>query len=157
MLHDAQVAVDLLVSLPEVDAAKIGCVGHSLGAKQALYLPAFDERMICSVSSEGGIGIEQSNWEAPWYLGPKVKEPDFLLSHRELVAMIAPRPFLLIGGNASDGVASWPYIAAALPVYRLYGEPAKIALYSHSKGHAVPPEAERVIYQWFDTFLPDDD
>jgi len=153
MVLDAQIAVDILVSLPEVDSQRIGCTGHSLGGKQALYLPAFDERVYCSVSSEGGIGIEQSNWEADWYLGPLSKEQGFPLNHREILAMIAPRPFLLIGGNDSDGDASWPYIAAAMPVYRIYGDPPRLGLFNHKKGHTMPPEAEKTTYEWFDSFL----
>ena len=153
MILDAQIAVDILVSLKEVDPQRIGCTGHSLGGKQALYLPAFDERVYCTVSSEGGIGIEQSNWEADWYLGPPSKAEGFPLSHREILAMIAPRPFLLIGGDASDGDASWPYIAAALPIYRLYGEPPRLGLFNHKKGHAMPPEAEKTTYEWLDAFL----
>ena len=153
MILDAQIAVDILVSLKEVDPQRVGCTGHSLGGKQALYLPAFDERVNCSVSSEGGIGIEQSNWEADWYLGPPSKEKGFPLSHRDILAMIAPRPFLLLGGDASDGDASWPYIEAALPIYRLYGEPPRLGLFNHKKGHTMPPEAEKVTYEWFDAFL----
>ena len=153
MILDAQIAVDILVSMKEVDPKRIGCTGHSLGAKQALYLPAFDERVYCSVSSEGGIGFEQTNWDAEWYLGPDVKKPNFHLNHQEIVAMIAPRPFLVLGGDASDGDASWKYIAAALPVYRLYGEPTCIGLFNHRKGHSIPPEAEEKTYQWFDAFL----
>lgn len=156
MVLDAQVAVDILTSMKEVDPKRIGCTGHSLGGKQALYLPAFDERVACSVSSEGGVGIEQTNWEADWYLGPDVKKKGFPLSHREIVAMIAPRPFLLIGGDASDGDASWPYIEAAMPVYRLFGEPVCIGLYNHKQGHAMPPEAEIKTYEWFDAFLRPD-
>lgn len=154
MLLDGQTATDILVSLPEVDATRIGCVGHSLGAKEALYLPAFDDRIVCSVSSEGGVGIEQSNWDAEWYLGPDVKKPEFPRSHRELVAVIAPRPFLLLGGDASDGEASRPYIDTATEVYRLYGSEKKIELFNHRKGHTLPPEAERRIYDWFEKFLP---
>ena len=153
MILDAQIAIDILVSLPEVDAQRIGCLGHSLGGKQALYLPAFDERVYCSVSSEGGIGIEQCNWDADWYLGPPSKEEGFPRCHREILAMIAPRPFLLIGGNASDGDDSWPYIAAAMPIYRLYGEPASLGLFNHKQGHSVPPEAEKIMYEWLDAFL----
>ena len=69
MVHDAQVSLDLLASLPEVDPQRLGAVGHSLGAKQALYLAALDERVRVAVSSEGGIGRSFSNWSAPWYLG----------------------------------------------------------------------------------------
>jgi dienelactone hydrolase len=153
MILDAQIAVDILVSLKEVDPQRIGCVGHSLGGKQALYLPAFDERVYCSVSSEGGIGIEQSNWEADWYLGSPSKTKGFTRNHSEILAMIAPRPFLLIGGNASDGDASWQYIEAVLPIYRIYGEPACLGLYNHKQGHAMPVEAEKIIYEWLDAFL----
>jgi len=153
MILDAQIAVDLLSSLKEVDASRIGCTGHSLGGKQALYLPAFDERVACSVSSEGGIGIEQSNWEAEWYLGKKAKEKDFPLHHSEILAMVAPRPFLLLGGNSSDGDASWGYINSVLPIYKLYGEPLRVGLFNHKKEHTMPPEAEKITYDFFDYFL----
>jgi dienelactone hydrolase len=153
MILDAQIAVDILVSLKEVDPHRIGCTGHSLGGKQALYLPAFDERVYCSVSSEGGIGIEQSNWEADWYLGSPSKTKDFAKNHYEILATIAPRPFLLIGGNASDGDASWKYIETVFPIYQLYGEPACLGLYNHKQGHTIPPEAEKIIYEWLDAFL----
>jgi hypothetical protein len=55
MLFDAQRAVDVLESLGEVDKNRIGAMGHSLGAKEALYLGAFDERVKAIVSNEGGI------------------------------------------------------------------------------------------------------
>jgi len=154
MLLDGQIAVDILVSLPEVNSKQIGCVGHSLGAKQAFYLPAFDERVFCSVSSEGGIGVEQSNWEAEWYLGSEIKQPNFPRNHREIAALLAPRPFLLIGGDSADGVASANYIESARSVYRLYGESNRIELFNHKKQHTVPPEAEEKIYQWFEKYLP---
>ena len=44
----------------------------------------------------------------------------------ELLAMAAPRPFLLLGGNSADGDRGWPFIAAALPAYELYGKPARL-------------------------------
>jgi len=153
MLFDAQVAVDILVAQPAVDAARIGAVGHSLGAKEVLYLAAFDERIRCTVSSEGGIGTTYSNWDAPWYLGPAIGDGSFPREHHELLAMIAPRPFLLIGGDSADGDRSWPFIAAALPVYGLYGQRADIGLLNHRQGHAVPPIAERRIYEWIEAYL----
>jgi len=153
MLHDALVAVDILTSLPQVDAKRIGSVGHSLGAKEVLYLAAFDERVQVTVSSEGGVSCTFSNWYAPWYLGETIRSPDFTHEHHELLALAAPRPFLLLGGNSADGDQSWPLIEAALPVYRLYGDPPRLGLFNHKQGHAVPPEAEKRIYEWFDTYL----
>jgi dienelactone hydrolase len=153
MLYDSLVATDILAALPEVDAERLGAVGHSLGAKEVLYLAAFDERIKVSVSSEGGIGTKFSNWDAPWYLGPTIKEPAFTHEHHELLALAAPRPFLLVGGQSADGDQGWPFIAAALPVYELYGKPARLGQFNHRKGHAVPPEAEKRIEEWLMTYL----
>ncbi len=153
MLLDAIVAVDILVAQPDIDVKRIGAVGHSLGAKEVLYVAAFDDRVKVTVSSEGGIGTKFSNWDAPWYLGEGIRSDDFKREQHELLAMIAPRPFLLLGGNSADGDRSWPFIEAALPVYKLYGSPARVGLFNHRQGHAVPPEAEKKIYQWFEAYL----
>ncbi|MHC4400257.1 MAG: alpha/beta hydrolase family protein [Planctomycetota bacterium] len=153
MLFDAQVALDVLAGLPEVDAGRLGAVGHSLGAKEVLYLAAFDERVQVTASSEGGIGTRFSNWEASWYLGEEIRRDTFDREHHELLALVAPRPFLLLGGDSADGARSWPFIEAVLPVYRLYGGTPRVGLFNHGKGHAVPPAAERRIDEWFDAYL----
>jgi dienelactone hydrolase len=149
MLFDGQRALDLLLTLDEVDPQRLGAAGHSLGAKEALYLAAFDKRVKAAVSSEGGIGIDFSNWDAPWYLGTKVPGHD----HHELLAMIAPRAFLLIGGESADGARSWPFIERALEVYRMYGPTSRIGLYNHAQGHRIPPAAEQRVYEWLQTYL----
>jgi predicted peptidase len=151
MLFDAVVALDILASQPEVDSQRLVAIGHSLGAKEVLYLAALDERVTVAVSSEGGIGTRFSNWEAPWYLGDAVKM-GLGHEHHELLALVAPRPFLLVGGDSADGARSWPFIEAALPVYHLYGQPARVGLLNHRKGHSVPPEAERRIYEWIEAY-----
>jgi hypothetical protein len=153
MLHDALVAVDLLAQMPQVDADRLGAVGHSLGAKEVVYLAAFDERIKVAVASEGGIGVRFSNWDAPWYLGPAVKQPGFVRDHHELLALAAPRAFLLIGGESADGDRSWPYIESVLPIYRLYGRSARIGLLNHRRGHALPPDAEAQVYEWIEAYL----
>lgn len=153
MLLDGLIAVDILASLPEVDAARIGCIGHSLGAKEALYLAAFDDRLRAAVSSEGGVGISFSNWHDAWYLGESVRAPNFPREHHELLALAAPRPFLLVGGDSADGERSWPFIEAALPVYRLYGDSPRLGFYNHREGHSVPPLAHARMLEWLQTYL----
>jgi dienelactone hydrolase len=153
MLYDAVVALDILAGLPGVDAGRLGVVGHSLGAKEVLYLAAFDERVKVAVSSEGGIGTRFSNWDAPWYLDKDIRRPGFHHEQHELLALVAPRAFLLLGGNSADGDRSWPFIEAALPVYRLYGGTPRLGLFNHKKGHAVPPEAQQRIDEWFAAYL----
>jgi pimeloyl-ACP methyl ester carboxylesterase len=46
-------AVDLLVSLPEVDPRRIALIGHSLGGHNALFVAAFDKRIRAVVTSCG--------------------------------------------------------------------------------------------------------
>ena len=46
-------AVDLLQSLPEVDGTRIGCIGHSLGGHNSLFVAAFDPRLKVIVTSCG--------------------------------------------------------------------------------------------------------
>ncbi len=153
MLYDAILGVDVLASLAGVDATRLGAVGHSLGAKEVLYLAAFDARIKASVSSEGGVGISQSNWDAAWYLGPKVKSPNFAMDHHQLVAAIAPRAFLLIGGDDADGVASIKTMSEADKVFRVFSTNPRLGLFNHGKGHAVPEESLAKTVQWLECYL----
>ncbi len=154
MLWDAQRAVDLLTRHPQVDPKRIAAVGHSLGGKETLYLAAFDARVQVAVASELGIGLAFSNWDAPWYLGSKVRDvKQWPFDHQELLALVAPRPFLLLGGESADGRRSWPYVAAALEVYRLYGNPAPLGLLNHFQGHRLPPVARWHLFGWLEGFL----
>lgn len=152
MLFDAQRAVDVLTSLQEVDATRIAATGHSLGAKEVLYLGAFDDRVNVIVSNEGGIGIDFSNWDAVWYLGKEIHE--FGHKHHEVLSLAAPKPFLLIGGDSADGKISEPYIEAVKPVYELYGKSkSRIELFNHGTGHSVSPASEKRTYDWINTFI----
>lgn len=153
MLHDAQVGLDVLAQLPEVDSRRLGAVGHSLGAKQTLYLAALDDRIRVAVSSEGGIGMSFSNWTAPWYLGKRSSPSHLSREHHELLGLVAPRAFLLIGGDSADGDHSWPFVQEALRVYQLYDGRPRIGLYNHRQGHTVPGQAENRIDDWFHSYL----
>jgi hypothetical protein len=144
MLWDAVRAADFVASLPGVDRRRIGCLGHSLGAKQVLYAMAFDERYRAGVFSEGGIGLRFSNWDAPWYLGARVPTPDSGLDHHQLLAVIAPRAFLLMAGGSADHAGSRACLEAARPVYQLLGATENLEWAEHNAGHRYPPEARAV-------------
>jgi dienelactone hydrolase len=157
MLYDAMRATDILVAQPDVDAKRLGSVGHSLGAKEALYHAAFDERIQAAVASEGGLALRSTNWDAPWYLGALCRDASFERNHHELLALIAPRAILLLGGEsgpgAADGDRSWPLIEAALPVYRLHSKQPRIGLLNHHQGHSIPDEAGTKMLEWLETYL----
>ncbi len=71
--------------------------------------------------------------------------------------MIAPRPFLVLAGKigrgASDGDRSWPFLEAALPVYKLFGRPVRLGLYNHREGHTISPKTYRRLEEWLTVYL----
>ena len=150
MIWDASRALDYLTTLEFVDKERIGCIGHSLGGKEALFAAAFEERFATTVSSEGGIGINFSNWEAAYYLGQDIRKPDFPMENHEVLALVAPCPFLLLGGDSADGDRSWPFIESVLPIYQLLGTEHRIGMLNHREGHAFPKMAQERAYVWFD-------
>ena len=153
MTWDGIRAADYLESLSLVDHERIGCLGHSLGAKEVLYAAAFDERFKVAVFSEGGIGLTFSNWDAPWYLGPRSRTPAFKHEHHELLALIAPRPFLLLAGDSADSDQSAAFIEAARPVYELLGARDNLRLLNHRQGHRYPAGAQAAAEELLDRHL----
>lgn len=170
MVHDVSREIEYLRSLPEVDANRIGFMGFSLSAKAAVYIAAFNPDVKVTVSVDPHIAINGgTNWYPPWYLdwrrrfddihtpdypvpelrgtvqsllNPDVKRPGFERDHHELLALAAPRPFLLIGGSLSedqggdsDDLGSWGYVNRAKEVYTLLGVPERLQYCSTNSGH----------------------
>lgn len=147
LVWDTSRALDLLLAQPEVDHDRVVVIGHSLGGKMAFYAAAFDDRFRACIASDFGIGWDFTNWDAPWYFGPQVHEPDFTLSGHHALALMAPRPFLLIAGEA-DRPESWQYLQEAQRVYRLYGREDAVGCFMHMTGHRPTPASIRTAYCW---------
>jgi len=81
----------------------------------------------------------------------------FERNHHELLALIAPRAFLVLAGEsgsgAADGDRSRPFIEAALPVYRLFGGSPRIGLLNHRHGHTIPPDVYDRLAEWLEIYL----
>lgn len=147
-IWDNMRGVDLLQSLEEVDAGRIGVIGHSLGGHNAIYTAVFDERLGAVVSSCGFnsfpyyYGGKIAGWSHRGYmprlrskygLDPKQVPFDF----PELIGALAPRAFFTNSpvndaNFAVEGVRVC--IQAAEPVYALLGAADRLK--------AVYPEAE---------------
>jgi alpha-beta hydrolase superfamily lysophospholipase len=52
-VQDTQAAIDFLQSRPEVDASRIGVMGHSFGAAVAVYTAGVDKRVAACISTGG--------------------------------------------------------------------------------------------------------
>jgi hypothetical protein len=70
-----------------------------------------------------------------------------------LLGLIAPRPYLLIGGDSADKDESWHFINAAKPIYRLFGRPEQLGYYNHRTGHTPTREAFELCLEWLEHFL----
>ncbi|MDA1312199.1 MAG: SUMF1/EgtB/PvdO family nonheme iron enzyme [Acidobacteria bacterium] len=150
---DSQRVLDYIATLPDVDTGNIGMIGHSLGGKMTLYATAMDQRITAAVSSEPGIGLSFSNYEDYWYLSDAIQKREEPYDHHELLGLIAPRPYLLIGGDSADSDRSWYYINAARSVYQLFQRPQDIGYYNHRQGHSPSPEALELALEWLEHAL----
>jgi dienelactone hydrolase len=100
-LWDLARCLDVLAARPDVDADHIGVVGWSYGGTLALFLAALDERAAATV-----VSCFFSSWQAahrvPWNLCGSQVLAGMLgrIEHRDLAALVAPRPLLLSSGEA---------------------------------------------------------
>ena len=144
MLFDARTSVDALLRLaPDVNRERIGTFGHSLGAKEVVYLMAFDERIRSGVASDGGVGFAQTNWDAPWYLGPDgpTQATAQKLAPQQLLALVAPRSLLIVAGGkdrgGADGAETEPYVRSARRAYKLAAGQGLLGFWNHGLGHSM--------------------
>lgn len=147
LIRDTWIATDFLLAQPQVDAERVVIIGHSLGGKMAFYNGCLDRRIKAIVASDFGIGFSFTNWQDPWYLGPQVQDPAMPARHHELLAAACPTAFLLVAGQY-DGPASWQYVNAARPVYRLHGRGNALGIIDHASGHRPPAAAMQTAYRW---------
>jgi dienelactone hydrolase len=157
-------AVDLLVSLPEVDGERLGAIGHSLGGHNAMFTAVFDERLRAVVSSCGFnafahyYGGDLRGWSSKTYM-PRIaaRRPAAMpFDFHEVVAAFAPRAFFasapLHDANfAVEGVKE--AVASARPVYRLLGVEERLAVLHPDCEHDFPPAAREAAYAWLDRWL----
>ncbi|MBI4903014.1 MAG: serine hydrolase [Acidobacteria bacterium] len=183
MVHDAQREAEYLRGLKQVDGNRIGFIGFSLGAKAAVYVAAFAKEFKATVALDPHIAINGgTNWYAPWYLdwrrpfpgirtaqytvlsllNPDVNRAGFEHDHHELMALTAPRAFLLIGGKRrcedcggdSDDLQSWGYFNRAREVYQLLGIPERIEFALTDDGHKPNgPEIDPAWKAFFERWL----
>jgi dienelactone hydrolase len=164
-----------LTRLPQVDAARIGIVGHSYGGKWALFASCLYDKFACAVWSDPGIVFDETrtsiNYQEPWYLGldPNITRKRGLVSAtaprtgayaqliagghdlHELHALMAPRPFLVSGG-AEDPATRWPALTHAIAVNRLLGHDHRVAM-TNRPLHDPTEESNAVLYRFLEHFL----
>lgn len=165
----------VLAQRPDVDAERIGIVGHSFGGKWAMFGSCLFDKFACAAWSDPGIVFDERrpsvNYWEPWYLGyhpqPWRKRglitpenpafgtyPELTKQGRdlhELHVMMAPRPFLVSGGS-EDPPRRWQALNHSVAVNRLLGYENRVAM-SNRPAHAPNEESNAIIYAFFEHFL----
>lgn len=172
-------ALDFFETDDAVDAKRVAVQGHSRYGKAALVAMAYDLRFATgyvSSSGEGGASLYRRNWgelienvtattEYHWmagnflkYAGP-LSWDDLPVDTHQLIALCAPRPVFISGGDVGDewvdAKGMFMAAAAAQPVWRLLGKKdmgtdefpglevglmdGEIAFRQHAEGHTDRP------------------
>ncbi|MBM82271.1 MAG: acetylxylan esterase [Planctomycetaceae bacterium] len=166
-IYDNIRAVDLLQSLPEVKADRIGCIGHSLGGHNTIFTAAFEPRIKAMVSNCGFTrfhkyyGGRLKGWTSSRYMplinSKHKNDPDQVpFDFTEIIASFAPRPFLAsapVRDSNFEVSGVRDVIKSAMPIYKLYdAEDALQANYPDS-AHDFPEDARKVAYEFLDKHL----
>ncbi len=166
--YDLSRAVDVLVSLPEVDPENIGAIGHSAGANVMSYFVFYDTRLKASVANCGTMEMN-SYWDynRPGGVFGSLAMPGSVcrdVDTHDFVGKISPRAFFIIQGahQWGDGepdpndkttedelsVFKNAYLSENL------GSEIRTMLFEENKGrHSFPKEIREQAYSWLDKYL----
>ena len=182
MIWDLQRAIDYLQTRNFIDPDRIASIGHSHGGYTTLFSMAFDERIKAGVSNCGfdTFRIDGNTWR--WshatallpMLGYYISNPrinmeryravpdsaviDVPFEMHEMLALIAPRPLLLLTSDEdpvfpNGGWSARRALAKLAPVYEMLGSRDALSSYYFSGGHNFPAEASNRAYDWLEEHL----
>ncbi len=109
-LWDLMRCVDYLESLPEVDRARIGCGGLSLGGEMAMWLGAMDTRIRATVSS--GFLTRMDQMEQGHCMCWKFDGLRDRVEYADIYSLIAPRALQCQNGRREPAADFTPALAA---------------------------------------------
>lgn len=151
VLHDLTVAVDLLLAQPEVDGTRLGFAGHSYGGRMAIWAPAFDDRIVASVSHCGCVNYKRSlvrhaGVQMEFCVPGIMRHGDV----EDVARMVAPRA-LRIQATQDDKWSAgaqevFDYARSAFP-------PGQIELQVWPGDHVFTPEMRQAAYAFLDRHL----
>lgn len=156
MMFDEFQAVTYLCSRPEVDQARIGAFGLSMGSTKAWWLAALDPRvkvcidLCCLTDFQALIKINNLRGHGIYYYVPR------LLKHfqtHEINELIVPRLHLSLNGRKDrltppEGVER--VRDHLVPLYERYGRKEDCRIELFDCGHEETPEMRNVVSSWLD-------
>lgn len=172
-IYDNTRALDLLETLPQVDAARgFGAIGHSLGGHNAVYTAVFDQRITVLASSCGFDAYPDyyDGAERNWFFGrgwcqirymPRMsnyrgRTKEIPFDFPELLGALAPRPFF-VHAPLRDGNFRWKSVdvcaTAARPIYKLLGNENGLIIKHPDYDHNFPKGMREGAYATIDSVL----
>jgi hypothetical protein len=164
--------LDLLETLPYVKPGAMGTIGHSLGGHNSVFTAVFDDRLKVVVTSCGldsfldyyrgdeKVWLPEKGWAQTRYM-PRLANyrgrlDEIPFDFHELIGALAPRHVLIVApvGDTNFRADSVDRIvAAARPVFALYGHPERLRLEHPEGGHDFPTPMREKAYALFDEVL----
>ena len=159
MVYDSLRAMDWLVARPEVDSARVGTLGMSMGSTMAWWLAALDERVkvtvdICCLTDFDTLVAKKglSSHGVYYYVTGLLKR----FTTAQINALIAPRAHLGLAGlqDKLTPVEGLDIIDRELTrVYADHGHPERWKLLRYDVGHVETPEGRQEIIAFLKRFL----
>ena len=156
-------AVDLLVSMPEVDRRRIGVIGHSLGGHNSLFVAAFDPRVAAVITSCGFTSFAKyyggnlNGWSHKGYM-PRIasvygKSPEKMpFDFPGILQALAPRPVFInapLHDANFDASGVDDCVKAAEPIYSgVFHAKGALQIVHPDCAHDFPPEVRTSAYDF---------
>ena len=156
-LWDNVRGLDYLVTRPEVDKDRIGCLGNSGGGTQTTYYIAFDERIKvaapCSFIARRErnlelMGASDGCQHVPYEGSAQLEIGDFLIA-------FAPKPILILAGRYDfvDYTGTEEVYTELKQVYTVLNASDKVSLFTVDDGHGISKPKREAAVQWFCKWL----
>ena len=161
MVRDDLLALNYLLSRPEVDAKRVAAMGMSMGSTRTWWAAALDERIkvavcvACLTRYQNLIAHGQVRQHGIYYYVPNMLKEK--IDAESVIALIAPRPLLtLTGGKDNGSPADGVRIINAYQehLYKLYGKADNFrGLVYEGVGHEYTPEMWDETLKWLKKHL----
>ena len=161
MVRDDLLALNYLLSRPDVDPRRVAAMGMSMGSTRTWWAAALDERIkvavcvACLTRYQNLIAHGQVNQHGIYYYVPNMLKEG--IDAESVIALIAPRPLLTLTGDKDDGSpADGVRIINAYEesLYKLHRKADNFrGLVHKAVGHEYTPQMWDETLKWFRKFL----
>ncbi|MFO0960563.1 MAG: acetylxylan esterase [Isosphaeraceae bacterium] len=164
--------LDLLETLPFVEAGRFAAIGHSLGGHNSVFTAVLDDRLKAVVTCCGldcfpdyyggveAVWMPEKGWTQTRYM-PRLRDyrgrlAEIPFDFPELIGAIAPRSVLIIAPNGDSNfrASSVDKVEkASRPVFELLGAGDRLRV-EHPEGpHEFSEDSRRRAYRWIGSVL----